>query len=152
MCGSQEGSPFSFAGIIDDSELTLLLHWSRLHTYYVQYIFNRLYHDQEKISRDEVLRFLSKILQEQEPIFYQYRELLTSLQWRLLQSIAMEKKVEKPTGQEFLRKYEFGNPASVLRALQALVEKEMIVKVTSHEEPFYEVYDVFLSRWLERKI
>ena len=58
----------------------------------------------------------------------------------------MEKKIEKPTGQEFLRKYEFGNPASVLRALQSLVEKEMIVKVTNQDEPFYEVYDVFLSR------
>ncbi len=136
--------------IIKDANIKFILDWTRLHTYYVQYVFNRLYTMNQKLKKGDILLFLDQILREQEPIFYQYRELLSSLQWKLLHAIALENKVSQPTGQEFLKKYGFGNPSSVLRALHALTDKGMIVKITDHEVPYYEVYDVFLSRWLER--
>ena len=82
------------------------------------------------------------ILFEHEPVFFQYRELLSSLQWKLLHAIALETHIEKPTGQYFLTKHRLGNAASILRALEALTNKykELVLKIINKEESYYEVY------------
>jgi DNA-binding MarR family transcriptional regulator len=89
---------------------------------------------------------LLKILEEQESVFYNYRNLLTSYQWQLLTAIAKEKEVIAPTAKEFVSRYQLGTPSSIQVALKALEEKEMIFR----DGKSYFVYDVFLSRWLER--
>jgi AAA+ ATPase superfamily predicted ATPase len=137
--------------IIDDESIDFILDWTCGHTYYTQALCNKIYsQNRGKITIVKVLAACDSILQEQENIFYQYRNLLTTAQWRLLSAIACEGRVSQPTGIGFVGKYSLGNPASVKRSLEALVSKEMVLKETDKSANHYRVYDCFLRRWLER--
>jgi hypothetical protein len=39
----------------------------------------------------------------------------------------------------------------VKRALDSLIEKEMVIELQDEGQNFYRVYDVFLGRWMQRK-
>lgn len=123
-----------------------ILDWCRHHTYYVQLVCNRLFskgiRQPDEWFTEQLFR---EILQENQPVYYNYRKLLTANQWNLLQGIAREKGAKQVMGAEFIRKYGLGTPSSVQTALQALQDKEMIFE----QDGRWWVYDVFLSRWLE---
>ena len=55
----------------------------------------------------------------------------------------------QPQSKAFLAKYKIGTPANSKRALEALLDKEMIFKEEDLRNSWYQVYDVFLSRWLQ---
>ncbi len=123
-----------------------ILDWCRHHTYYVQLVCNKLFARGIR-QPDEwyIERLFQEILMENQPVYYNYRKLLTSNQWTLLQGIAREKGARQVMGSEFIKKNDLGTPSSVQTALLALQEKEMIYE----EEGRWWIYDVFLSRWLE---
>jgi AAA+ ATPase superfamily predicted ATPase len=128
-----------------------ILNWTKRHTYYTQALCNKVYQqDSRNIELKHVYSACNTILAEQEPVFFQYRNLLTKGQWNLLIAIAKENQVYEPTGARFTAKYHLGNPASVRRSLLALIDKEMVFKESS-DEIYYEVYNCFLSRWLALK-
>ena len=52
---------------------------------------------------------------------------------------------------EFLSRYSLGAPAGTKRAIDALLTKEMIYEESDSIGAYYSVYDLFLSRWLERQ-
>jgi uncharacterized protein len=131
---------------IDDVSIDKVFNWTRLHTYYVQYVFNHLYGKTENIIREEqVNNVFHQIITDYEPQYINYRNLLAPHQFRLLKAIAVEDGVTQPTSGEFIRKNDLTSPSSVSTSLQALADKEMIV----HDQSRWQVYDVFLSRWLE---
>ncbi len=137
--------------VIVDDATTFILSWTRRHTYYTQALCNKIYSKQLKtITVEKVKQISAQLLQEQEGVFFQYRNLMTPSQWKLLEAIAKEDKVIHPTGKIFIGKYNLGNSSSVKRSLGALVSKEMVVQKTTKEEKIYQVYDCFLSRWLEQ--
>ena len=118
-----------------------------VHTFYVQYFFNKLFdRGIEKIDREVAYELMENILQEKEYVYLNYRTILTSMQFNLLKAIAKEKVLEKPNASSFIKKYNFSQASSVNKTLKSLLEKEMIY----HEDNKYKVYDVFLSKWLER--
>lgn len=125
-----------------------ILDFCRHHTYYVQLVCNRLFARGIK-NPDEwyVERLFQEILQENKSVYFNYRKLLTSNQWNLLNGIAKEKGAKKVMSGEFIKRYNLGTPSSVQTALLALQEKEMVFE----EEGRWYVYDVFLSRWLEEQ-
>lgn len=126
-----------------------LLEWCRNHTWYVQYVCNRLYSlSKNDIDLNILHQMMVTILNENEPGYYGYRNLITSFQWKVLNAIAQEKTLTEPNGKAFLTKYQLGAASSVSLAIAALLDKELIYR---ENEIFY-VYDVFLSRWMERKI
>jgi hypothetical protein len=43
------------------------------------------------------------------------------------------------------------SPASSKRAFDALIEKEMIYEENDENGLYFSVYDLFLSRWLEKQ-
>lgn len=136
---------------ISDDAIDFILDWTCGHTYYTQALCNKIYAQHTgKITLIKVLAACDAILREQENIFFQYRNLLTLTQWRLLTALAQEGIVYQPTGNAFISRYNLGNPASVLRALEALVKKEMVFKETNEDGTYYRVYDCFLMRWLDR--
>ena len=145
--------PFSGKRSITRETIDYILEWSRLHTYYVQLLCNRLFTAEAKtITPDSVNAQIELIFKEQEAVFFTFRELLTSPQWSLLAAIAKENKVYTPTAKAFLRTYDLGTPATVKRSLDALLRKEMIFRKFDNDgQMYYQVYDVFLSRWLEYK-
>ncbi len=86
------------------------------------------------------------ILKEKEYIYLGYRNILTKFQYKLIRAIAKEGDVKKPNSGEFMSKYSFYQQSSINKALKSLIDKEMIY----HEDGKYKVYDLFLSKWLER--
>jgi len=132
---------------IEPKALDLIISLTRAHTYYVQYICNNIYDlGEDKIGPDEVNKTFTKILNENESVYYGYRTLLPEQQWKLLRAIALEPGVEQITSGEFMNKYSMVSHSTVRSALKSLISKEFVYM----ERGKYYVYDVFLSRWLER--
>ena len=137
---------------ISQEAISFVLDWTRMHTYYTQSVCNTLFSTGAKeIDIQFVKSVCGEILDEQEKTFLQYRHLLTSNQWQLLMAVAKEGKVYKPQSGEFLGKHSLGTPAGSKRALEALLDKEMIYQESDSSGKYYSVYDLFLSRWLERQ-
>lgn len=125
-----------------------ILHYYDVYTLYVQSYFNRLFATGEKTIRPELLDEIKElVLNEREYVFYNYRSLLTESQYELMKAIAKEGAVSQPTSKDFMQRYHFVQSSSILRSLKALVDKEMVYQ----EEGVYKIYDVFLSKWLERQ-
>jgi AAA+ ATPase superfamily predicted ATPase len=131
---------------IDERSITKVFAWTRLHTYYVQYVCNLLYEKGGKKIKDiEVNDIFHQIITDFEPQFINYRNLLPAHQFRLLKAIAVEDGVTQPTSGNFINRNDLTSASSVSTSLKALADKEMIV----YDQAKWEVYDVFLSRWLE---
>jgi len=136
---------------ISDESVTFILNWTLRHTYYTQAVCNALFTGGRKnINTDDVKAVCTSLLEEQEKVFLQYRSLLTQNQWNTLVSIAREEKVHKPYSIDFLMKHSLVSPANTRRAIEALMEKQMIYQEEDDEGSYYAVYELFLSRWLER--
>lgn len=136
---------------IDREEIDSLLGWCRVHTYYVQTLCNRLYGRPERYISASVLRDeMYRLLREQEPLYFTYRELMTIPQWNLLKSMAKEDKLYTPTASAFIRQYRLGGAATVKRGLTTHLNNEMVFQAVDEDgKRYYQVYDVFFSRWLE---
>jgi hypothetical protein len=135
---------------IHKDALEYIVDFSRLHTFYTQSVCNRIFSSgYETITKDSVHLVCMQLLAEHENLFFQYRNLLTPIQWNLLKAIAREGRVYHPNAKAFIEKHKLGIPANVQRAIESLLNKEMIYKENEKTGPFYCVYDLFLSRWLE---
>jgi AAA+ ATPase superfamily predicted ATPase len=131
---------------ISDSAAELILDICRVHTYYVQFLCNRLYGLKNNLITEPLVReTLKSILKENEAVYINYRNLLTDYQWKVLTAIAYEGNAKLITSKDFISKHHLGTPSSVHTAVKSLLEKEMVYK----EQDDYFIYDVFLERWLE---
>ena len=138
--------------LITDEALTMILEWSLMHTFYTQSLCNTLFYiADDEITIDTVKLACVELLKRNEPVFCQYRQLLTKAQWNFLIAIAKEKEVRQLTAQKFISQYEIGTPANARRISKSLLEKELLLELPSKKETTYRVYDVFLSRWLENE-
>ncbi|PKP17818.1 MAG: hypothetical protein CVU05_14845 [Bacteroidetes bacterium HGW-Bacteroidetes-21] len=146
-------SKFNKAGRqISDNALSMILDWSKGHTFYVQSVCNMIFSfSVKKNTLDTVKQACIELLKRNEPVFFQYRQLLTHAQWNYLIAIAKEGEVKQLTAQKFIARYEIGTPANSRRLCKSLVEKELILEVTDRKETVYRLYDVFLSRWMENE-
>ncbi len=138
--------------VINDEAINMVLEWSLMHTFYTQSLCNMLYSLAESpITVDTVKLACYELLKRNEPVFYQYRQLLTPAQWNFLIAIAKEKEVKQLTAQKFIAQYAIGTPANARRISRSLVEKELLFEISEKKGTSYRVYDLFLSRWLENK-
>lgn len=129
--------------------ITEILKWADRHTYYVQLLCNRVFlSSRESITGDVWKEEAAKILKEQEFVFFGYREMLTKPQWELLKAIAAEKELFQPTSSDFIARNSLGSPATVLRSLKSLQEKELVYRETDREgRSYYSLYDILFARW-----
>lgn len=94
----------------------MILDWSLMHTFYTQSLCNLLFYISENQLSIETVKFAcAELLKRNEPVFYQYRQLLTPAQWNFLIAIAKEGKVKQLTAQKFISQYEIGTPANARR-------------------------------------
>jgi hypothetical protein len=136
---------------IDQDAVDFILSWTLSHTYYTQLICNRAFAEGKKnVHLGQVKQVCDEQLNLQEVTYMQYRTLLSPIQWQLLLAIAKEGYVAAPQAQDFLRKHRIGAASSVQKALNALLDKEMIFSIETAEKTTYRVYNVLLMRWLER--
>jgi AAA+ ATPase superfamily predicted ATPase len=137
---------------VSPEAIELILDITNHHTYYTQRLCHEVFALGIKtIDEHLVMQALGKILEETESTYFQYRNLLTGSQWQLLSAIAKAEIVTQPYSGKFLKAYDLGTPASVKRSLMSLIEKEMVFHNLSVPEPYYEVQDKFLMRWLQRR-
>jgi hypothetical protein len=54
------------------------------------------------------------------------------------------------TAQSFLSKYGIGTPANAKRLAKALVDKDLLLSEATRDVVSWQVYDVFLLRWLQK--
>lgn len=134
---------------INAAAIDFILEFTRAHTFYTQTLCNRIYSSGKKDIKKETAEDIAyQLLGEQEVIYFQYRNLLTTIQWNLLKAIAIEEKVFKPTSKNFINTHNLESASHVQKTLAALLYKEMIYKDDNEIGSFYRIYDCFLSRWL----
>jgi uncharacterized protein len=132
--------------IIDQKSIDKIFEWTRLHTYYVQYVFNMLFeNNSDKVDNVIVNNIFFDILTSFEPQYLSFRNLIPTQQFMLLKAIAAENGISQPTSGRFIMEHGLKSASSVATSLKALSEKEMII----HDNNQWLVYDVFFSRWLE---
>ncbi len=138
---------------ITEEALEFILEWTSGHTFYTQSLCNMVFSmKQKQIGIQTVREACRQILKQSEPVFLQYRQMLTSAQWNFLIAIGKEGSVEHITAKDFIAKYEIGTPANARRIAQSLVEKELLLKEITRDaktRTTYKVYDIFMSRWLQ---
>jgi len=127
-----------------------ILNWTNVHTYYVQLLCNRVFSNTKKEAVTKTWQLeASKLLKEQEMVFYTYREILTKPQWKLVKAIALEEKVYSITSSVFISNHDLGSSAGVLRSVNSLLKNELINKQFDEKGTlFYSVYDTLFMRWL----
>ena len=136
---------------ISEEAIDFILEWTRCHTFYTQSLCNRVFSATKKeAGMVDVFVAADAILKENDAAFLERRAYLTAKQWKFLRAVAKEGEVSEPTGAAFLQKYGLGAPSSAARILNALVDKELLLETKSMKGSSYCVYNVFLSRWLER--
>ncbi len=139
---------FGVNGIKAESQaIDLILNVTSTHTFYVQYLCNRLFGEGMKITNEAVNRMLIKIISENEAVYANYITLLTPLQFRILKAIAVSGGVQYPTSNNFLSSNNLGAASSVSLAIKSLMEKEFIDKMDER----YSLNDLFFNIWLRHR-
>lgn len=133
--------------VIDAEVIEQYLILLNCHTFYVQYFFNRLF---EKSTRNIIETdfeiVLNLILKEREPIYYNYRNLLTEKQFQFLIALANEGGVVKISSGEFIKKYDLPLPSTIKNISNVLLDKEIIYR----DKDKYRIYDMFFEIWLRK--
>jgi hypothetical protein len=138
---------------IGKEAIDFILEWTRTHTFYTQSVCNMLFSvaDNKPITIQEVKNVCLELMQRNESVFFQYKQLLTIAQWKYLIAIAKENSVEKLSAKSFLMKYSIGTPTDSRRLKNTLLDKDLIIEIITGERTFYQVADLFFSRWLARE-
>jgi len=132
---------------INNEALEAIADYTGLHTFYVQFLCNRLFSRYKRISEKEVKETIRTILNENEPIYASYLNLLTKNQYKTLRAIALERIVENPTSGMFLSVHQLGAASSVSQAVSSLIGKEFI-----HDDSgLLSVQDKFFAQWIRSK-
>jgi AAA+ ATPase superfamily predicted ATPase len=142
-------SKFESNGIeITENALTMIEQLTAMHTFYVQFLCNRLFSNRlKRITEFDVEAMYRTIIQENESIYANYINLLTHLQYKLLRAIAQENGAEALTSNDFLSKYELGAASSVTTAAKSLIEKDFLFV---NNNKFFLV-DKYFEGWLVSK-
>ena len=115
------------------------------HTWYVQYILNRLYGQSKSvIDRGVVEACLTSIIQSEIDSYQLLYGMLTENQSTLLRAIAREGIVAAINSSAFVKKYRLKGTSSINTALKFLLDKEYVFR----SERGYCVYDRFMELWL----
>ncbi len=139
---------FSASGkAIHDDALERIATLTGMHTFYAQFLCNRLFSAFRKVTADEVNETIRAILRENEPIYANYLNLMTLTQYRVLRAIAQDEEVENPTSGRFLAKHGLGAASTVSQAIESLTRKEFI----QNESGRLTLQDKFLAQWIRSK-
>ena len=120
------------------------------HTWFIQYVFNRLYEMSGKdtpVTKELADEAVSYILSLFSPMFKEIFARMSERQRALLVAISKERKVTAPTGEEFISKYSLRSASAVQGAMRPLIEDETI----AFNNGLYFITNRFFSLWLSRR-
>ncbi len=130
---------------IEDSITDAIFSWSRMQTYCIQLICNKLYAKCSQVQPEDIQEVLDEIIDQESVLFSNYTRLLTHMQWKVLVAVANEEPLSNPLSKEFIQKYQLGAASSVSNALNKLQVSELVFE----DEGSYFIHDVLLLRWLQ---
>ncbi len=132
---------------IEDKALEAIANYTGLHTFYVQFLCNRLFSSFNRVREEEVDSTIHQILKENEPIYASYLNLITQTQFKVLRAIALEGKTDQPTSGSFLSRHALGAASTVSQAVESLIGKEFI-----HDQSgTLSLQDKFFALWIRMK-
>ena len=120
------------------------------HTWFIQYVFNRLYEMSGKdtpAAKELADEAVSYILSLFSPMFKEIFARMSEKQRALLVAVSKERKVTAPTGEEFISKYSLRSASAVQGAMRPLIEDETI----AFNNGLYFITNRFFSLWLSRR-
>jgi len=132
---------------IDDNALDAIDEYTSLHTFYVQFLCNRLFSSQKKVSTKEVDQTIRQIVQENEPIYASYLNLITLTQFKVLRAIAIEGKIDQPNSGSFIARHALGAASTVSQAVESLIGKEFL----QDDSGILCLQDKFFAQWIRMK-
>lgn len=136
---------------ITDEALQFILEWTRRHTYYTQQLCHSIFANGNiEVRLADVKIACEELMKQNETVYLQYRQMLTSKQWNYLIAIAKEGHVHQITASDFLKKYKIGSPSVSRRLADALCQKGLLNEDISLDGVTYSIDDVFFSHWMER--
>lgn len=134
---------------LDDEIIQHILDITHRHTYYVQAICHLIYsrrtYPKTIIDFDKLY---NDFLEEKKVFYSEIPNRMTVKQFATLKVIASDRLVTSPTASAFLERVPAATPSSVQRIMQALLDKQLIIK----DEGGYRLYDIFLEHYLKWKV
>jgi len=131
--------------LLDKPQFQQIYHRFGGHTWYLQYILNRLYEQPKPTIEEKVIdECLADIIQSEMDSYQQLYGMLTENQSTLLRAIAREGVVAAINSAAFIKKYGLKGSSSINTALKTLMNKEYVFK----SDKGYCVYDRFMELWL----
>lgn len=118
-------------------------------TWYLQKMLNQLFADTpvgQEVTVNDVEMSLAHILAQNEEIYKDVLFQLSVKQRDLLVAISKDGKAQQITGSRFIKRHHLASASSVQKAASVLIEKQLL----THRLGIYEVYDKFMSEWLNR--
>ena len=119
-------------------------------TWYIQMMMNELFSLTKEgmtCSPEYIDYAWENIIMAQEDRYQAILHNMAPKQKQLLYAIAAEKKAERITSGEFVRKYKLVSPSSVQAALKTLLKNDIVTE----ENGAYRIYDYFFADYLAKK-
>ncbi len=129
--------------------LSLIAEKGSGHPYYTQLLCHILWDEcleKKEIVEKDVENALIQMLKREGEVYETILDDLTQKQKHLLIALSAEPKVQAFSGQ-FLSRHRLGNPSSIQKALQALIEKDLLDRENDH----FVFQDPFFALWLQKK-
>lgn len=120
-------------------------------TWYMQKVFNHLYmtaREGDKFTEETIEMTIDAIVNDNSQSYADLLYQLTARQKQLLVAINREGKAEALTSSRFIKKHHLPTASTIQTAIKSLVDRQLI----THHLGVYEVYDRFLSIWIQRNI
>ena len=130
--------------------LALIAEQGAGHPYYTQLLCHILWDEcleKKEILGQDVESALSKMLGRESEVYETILDDLTQKQKHLLIALSVEPKVQAFSGR-FLSKHRLGNPSSIQKALQVLIEKDIVDRENDH----FIFQDPFFALWLRKNL
>ena len=106
---------------------------------------------EKTITHQDINDIKLQLLQENENVYYTYKNLSSPKQWQLLEAIAIEEKVINITSSKFIQTYQLGAHSTVRLSIRYLVDNELVYTTIdpTTEKLVYHPYDPLLMRWVQ---
>ncbi len=141
---------FSLGKITVTSDvLSLIAEKGGGHPYYTQLLCHILWDeclDKKEISSQDVATALDKMLKRESEVYETILDKLAQKQKSLLAALSSEPEAQIFSS-SFLSRYRLGNPSSVQKALQLLIEKDIL----DREGDSIVFQDPFFALWLQKR-
>lgn len=115
-------------------------------TWYLQKVLNQLFATKDSVIVSDVDVAVEQIINQNEEAYKDVLYQLTARQRDLLVAVSREGKAKQITGMAFVKRNHLSSASSVQKSAQALTEKQLL----THQQGIYEVYDKFMSEWLQK--